>query len=995
MSRAGINVPQATYYTSPLFANEAKQLSHWLNTDYSLYLGPVNAQGIPILGNGESAICIGCRDLANYPIGLRTVRFAATNCSVTLHAASNGGEVTNSRTATSFEFNITAAQRDNNGYVIQLTGSNSSGTGTVTDLVIECPDFGNRVGVLSPVAAAFYRPSRGGIMRAMDLLASNGGLYPGSGGISITSATAATSTSYVIVFDRHHGYPPGMLGDHHKIALSGLAGALTPDPAGTDTRCSFLTDTAVQVTMTAPTTGAYTGPGPASASLPYRGLNPVSVWADRTPVDRYSYDTPTGTPPEVIVEMANAMEVDLWACHPILADTNYATQFATLVNSQLATGRRAYVELSNECWNFQFAQATQCVEEGVRLGLDPSNIYSAGERYFAQHTVTIGNAWSAVLGDRVSVVLGSQAGDNTSNTHTKTTRLLSWNSTAASVDHVAIAPYFGTRIALQNAKESTPNVVFSGDLVIIPIGSQADLSGPGVGTNRNVGDYISINRPSSFNSLNTGFFRIAQVVSANSILVDHHGGNGGMQAEVITGCEVRSYDYTPAPIEGAGLDAYFAAAAFDIGLMNTVIAEHRTAVSAQQTRLIFYECGPHALALHTGGGVMNPTRARELNQICVDAAIDPRMEVATAATLAGIKANSTNQPDGDPLCWFNAMASNYRYNIFPLPHPPTPWGSWGLAEHYGETNTPKYLAFSTFADANRGGGGGGGGNPTIMLSNTFRNAVLNYRFAGGPTPFVTEAWIEFCYKLPAADGSGGEYATQIPRFRVDHNPGAGRDYFATPASGPIAGGAAAILSTSVIVSPNVVASNTTGPLVGAVLRRSATDTGFMAILPMTPTNLRPVVDQAMRVPAGTFIAAVTTTNSLMIGTGEAARILDSMLRPLDAISWPSQAWLTGMSGRPSNPSGTGAVVLPNTGAYRLQAGDFAPITSPGRLESGRLVRSAGASANEPNPAVGHGVYSAQTGGTLLYYGDFASGQLTLSQGEFLEWATGDLEIGMV
>ncbi len=80
-----------------------------------------------------------------------------------------------------------------------------------------------------------------------------------------------------------------------------------------------------------------------------------SMWKDRADPHDYTYAR-RGVPVEVMVRLANEINADPWFNMPHLADTNYISNFAQYVRDHLDTPLKAYVEYSNELWNFSFTQ---------------------------------------------------------------------------------------------------------------------------------------------------------------------------------------------------------------------------------------------------------------------------------------------------------------------------------------------------------------------------------------------------------------------------------------------------------------------------------------------------------------------------------------------------------------------------------------------------------------------------------------------------------------
>ena len=70
---------------------------------------------------------------------------------------------------------------------------------------------------------------------------------------------------------------------------------------------------------------------------------------------------------EVMIKLANTLGLDPWFCIPHRATDEYITEFAKLVHAQLDPKLKAYVEVSNEIWNWQFVQAGWMLQS-PRLG---------------------------------------------------------------------------------------------------------------------------------------------------------------------------------------------------------------------------------------------------------------------------------------------------------------------------------------------------------------------------------------------------------------------------------------------------------------------------------------------------------------------------------------------------------------------------------------------------------------------------------------------------
>lgn len=132
--------------------------------------------------------------------------------------------------------------------------------------------------------------------------------------------------------------------------------------------------------------------------------NPLVHWDDRADTGYFTYGTPAGVPYEVMIELANQTQKDVWICVPHAADEEYVAQMAALFKNGLDTGITVYLEYSNEVWNWIFAQAHYNDQNR------PNNLnYGRAYAEKAKHSFRI---WHEIWGadkHRVKRVLGMQA----------------------------------------------------------------------------------------------------------------------------------------------------------------------------------------------------------------------------------------------------------------------------------------------------------------------------------------------------------------------------------------------------------------------------------------------------------------------------------------------------------------------------------------------------------------------------------------------------------
>ncbi|MGH1577977.1 calcium-binding protein [Planktotalea sp.] len=137
-----------------------------------------------------------------------------------------------------------------------------------------------------------------------------------------------------------------------------------------------------------------------------------STWDKRANLNDFSY-VRRGVPAEAMIELANLVGADPWFNMPHMADDEYFRAFAELTEQTLRPDLRAYVEYSNEVWNFIFPQAvyaqTQAKERwGKNAGDD------AWMQYYGMRSAQMAQIWTEVFGaqaaDRLASVVGTHTG---------------------------------------------------------------------------------------------------------------------------------------------------------------------------------------------------------------------------------------------------------------------------------------------------------------------------------------------------------------------------------------------------------------------------------------------------------------------------------------------------------------------------------------------------------------------------------------------------------
>ncbi len=171
-----------------------------------------------------------------------------------------------------------------------------------------------------------------------------------------------------------------------------------------------------------------------------------SRWSDRPRPDDFSQGTPKGVALEYTIELCNRVHADCWFNVPHMADDEYVARFAELVRDRLDPSLRAYVEYSNEIWNFPHGD--WCQREGERLGMPHE--WETRLRYQAHRSREIFRVFERALGrERLVRVIAGMMWD---------VRLripLEWEDAYRETDAVAVAPYFCGRLSSDEHVEAT------------------------------------------------------------------------------------------------------------------------------------------------------------------------------------------------------------------------------------------------------------------------------------------------------------------------------------------------------------------------------------------------------------------------------------------------------------------------------------------------------------------------------------------------------------
>ncbi len=124
------------------------------------------------------------------------------------------------------------------------------------------------------------------------------------------------------------------------------------------------------------------------------GVDSDRTWSTRPPVSRFTYEF--AMPFEVIIEVCNQADADLWLLYSHRADKTYVQSLAALVRDTLDPGKKCLVEQSNETWNTGF---TQWGYYAARAAEDWNGVQGAGTISYTRNNATITGTGTAFTSD--------------------------------------------------------------------------------------------------------------------------------------------------------------------------------------------------------------------------------------------------------------------------------------------------------------------------------------------------------------------------------------------------------------------------------------------------------------------------------------------------------------------------------------------------------------------------------------------------------------------
>lgn len=157
-------------------------------------------------------------------------------------------------------------------------------------------------------------------------------------------------------------------------------------------------------------------------------------WNERSKMNFYTWAHNKGVPYEMMCDLCNTLNKDMWICIPHNASDEYISEMAGLIKERLNPKLKVYAEYSNEIWNWMFGQ-TQWLNTFFCEGRGIS--WPEGIVEHVQNNLDIWNKVFATDPDRLVTVAGGQTG-----WQDVTNRIVK-NLTPGSFDALNITGYFG------------------------------------------------------------------------------------------------------------------------------------------------------------------------------------------------------------------------------------------------------------------------------------------------------------------------------------------------------------------------------------------------------------------------------------------------------------------------------------------------------------------------------------------------------------------------
>lgn len=187
--------------------------------------------------------------------------------------------------------------------------------------------------------------------------------------------------------------------------------------------------------------------------------NKVVTWAKRTtPAMGPIMGDADGIAIENLIALANQTKTNPWFCMPWNADDDYIRRFAQLVRDTLDPNLTAYVETSNEVWNWGYQVTHQAQQEGLSRGLTTDGQVAVWYRY-AERTIEVMDIWRDVFQGQMSRIVRVAAMQSAWPATIQ--NVLAFRDTPQHIDAISSAPYFDYNLASFTGNSSDISSIFT------------------------------------------------------------------------------------------------------------------------------------------------------------------------------------------------------------------------------------------------------------------------------------------------------------------------------------------------------------------------------------------------------------------------------------------------------------------------------------------------------------------------------------------------------
>jgi hypothetical protein len=181
------------------------------------------------------------------------------------------------------------------------------------------------------------------------------------------------------------------------------------------------------------------------------------TWENRSKLSFARFDTVYELPIELVVQLGNIANGDIWYNISTTATDDYITQAAKYLHDNLKPGIKVYVEYSNETWNYgalrqgHWILQQACVDFAEKLAKPDSNKWYLAIDWYSRRCCQIGSIFTKIYTDRPEDIFPVVAGQSGNLEILNQILKCEWSPTPVKVQDfgvkgMAIAPYIDLAI---------------------------------------------------------------------------------------------------------------------------------------------------------------------------------------------------------------------------------------------------------------------------------------------------------------------------------------------------------------------------------------------------------------------------------------------------------------------------------------------------------------------------------------------------------------------